>query len=68
MLGLLMCLFDMNKIIVKILFGYVEIMDVKFLVLIRFCSFFLEKFKIILSWIWMYWFMFLFCEYEIIFE
>lgn len=46
-----MCLFDMNKIIVKILFGYVEMVDVKFLVyvLIRFCSFFLEKFKIILS-------------------
>lgn len=44
-----MCLFDMNKVIVKILFGYVEMVDVKFLVLIRFCSFFLEKFKIILS-------------------
>lgn len=44
-----MCLFDMNKVIVKILFGYVEMVDVKFLVLISFCSFFLEKFKIILS-------------------
>lgn len=43
MSGPSMCLFDMNKITVKILFGYAEMVDVKFLVLIRFCSFSLEK-------------------------
>lgn len=43
MSGPSMCLFDMNKITVKILFGYAEMVDVKSLVLIRFCSFSLEK-------------------------
>lgn len=45
MSGPSMCLFDMNKITVKILFGYAEMVDVKSLVLIRFCSFSLEKLK-----------------------
>lgn len=43
MSGPSMCLFDMNKVTVKILFGYAEMVDVKSLVLIRFCSFSLEK-------------------------
>lgn len=68
MSGPSMCLFDMNKITVKILFGYAEMVDVKSLVLIRFCSFSLEKPKTTPSWTWMHWFMFLFCEYEIILE
>lgn len=45
MSGPSMCLFDMNKVTVKILFGYAEMVDVKSLVLIRFCSFSLEKLK-----------------------
>lgn len=70
MSGPSMCLFDMNKITVKILFGYAEMVDVKSLVLIRFCSFSVEKLKTTPSWTWMHWFMFLFCEiqYEIILE
>lgn len=68
MSGPSVCLFDMNKITVKILFGYAEMVDVKSLVLIRFCSFSLEKLKTTPSWTWMHWFMFLFCEYEIFLE